>query len=65
MSELKLNIRALAAVMNMSIEQMAKECGISDAHLKSVSSGRAKMTADDLIKLAKFTKVDPFMIETN
>lgn len=63
MSEIKLNVRALAAMMNMSIEQMAKECGISDSHLKSVSSGRARMTAEELLKLAEFTKVDPFMIK--
>lgn len=62
MDDLKLTVRALAAVMNMSIEQMARECGIKEAHLKSVSSGRATMTAEDLIKLATFTKVSPFNI---
>lgn len=63
MENIRLNVKALAAVMGMSIEQMARECGIKEAHLKSVSSGRATMTAEDLLKLSKFTGVNPFNIE--
>ena len=63
MEELKLNVRALAAQSRMSIEALAEKAGIEPGHLKSVSSGRVKMTAEDLLKLSEATGISPFKIE--
>lgn len=63
MENLKLNIRALAANKKVSIEQLAIEAGLDPSHLKSVSSGRATMTATDIINLSLVTGVSPFNIE--
>lgn len=57
MEELKFTVRMLAAYMKMSIEEMAKGAGLGEAHLKSVSSGRATMTAEDIMKLSLFTGI--------
>lgn len=64
-SEIKMNTRALAANMKISIEELAAKADIDAGHLKSVSSGRATMTATDLIKLSKATGVSPFNIDTD
>lgn len=61
--ELKLNVRALAANKKWSIEKLAEQCDIDPDHLKSVSAGRATMTAYDLIHLAIGTGVSPFNIQ--
>ena len=63
MEELKLTVRALAAQMKTSIEELAKLAGIEYNHLRMVSAGRVKMTADDLIKLSKACGVPPENIE--
>ena len=63
MENVKWTVRMLAAYMKESIEDMADKADIDSSHLKSVSSGRAKMTADDLLKLARYTGIDPFMIQ--
>lgn len=63
MNELKMNVRALAALNKESIQQLAERCDIEYNHLRLVSSGDVKMTADDLIKLSKGTGVSPFNIE--
>ena len=57
MNNITLNIKALAAMKNMSIEELSKQCGIDYNHLKQVSAGRVKMTAEDLKKLSEFTGV--------
>lgn len=57
------NVRALAANKRISIEKLAEISDIDPAHLKAVSSGRATMTARDLICLAKSTGVSPYLIE--
>lgn len=57
MEEIRLNVRALAANMKISIEALADLCGIERNHLKQVSAGNVEMTAMDLKKLAKVTKV--------
>ncbi len=57
MENVKLNIRALAAMKKMSIENLAKEAGISPDHLLNVSAGRVVFTATDLAKLVKATGV--------
>lgn len=61
---IKMNVRALAANKKISIEELAALAGIDAGHLKSVSSGRATMTADDILKLSAATKVSPFNIDT-
>jgi transcriptional regulator with XRE-family HTH domain len=57
MEEIRLNVRALAANMKISIEALADLCGIERNHLKQVSAGNVEMTAMDLKKLAKVTRV--------
>lgn len=57
MEAIKLNIRALAAQMGVSVEKLADECGISFGHLKQVSAGNVAMTAYDLKKLSEITGV--------
>lgn len=53
----ELNVKALAAMLDMSIAELAKEAGIDKDHLLSVSSGRVKMTAKDLQKLSSRTGI--------
>ena len=57
MDNIVLNVKALAAMKNMSIEDLANACDIDYNHLKQVSAGRVKMTATDLRKLSDFTGV--------
>lgn len=57
MEDYKINVRALAANLRITIEELATQSGINPNHLKQVSAGNVKMTADDLHKLAKFTGV--------
>lgn len=63
MAEIKMNVRALAANMKISIDKLAELAGINAQHLKDVSSGRTTMTARDLIKLAQVTNVSPYNID--
>lgn len=65
MENVKLNVRALAAMLKVSIEELAKMADIEPNHLKSVSSGRTTMTARDLIQLASVTGVSVHNIEVN
>lgn len=55
--DFELNVKALAAMLDMSITELAKEAGIDQSHLLSVSSGRVKMTAKDLQKLSTRTGI--------
>lgn len=64
MDSIMLNVKALAAMKKMSITDMATQCGINPNHLKQVSAGNVKMTAEDLKKLADFTGVPADNIET-
>ena len=64
MEGIKLNVKALAGYMRMSIAELAEGAGVDVYHLQAVSADRAKMTADDLVKLAQFTGINPFNIET-
>jgi transcriptional regulator with XRE-family HTH domain len=43
--------------MKISIEELAKRCDINPNHLKQVSAGNVKMTAEDLKSLAKISGV--------
>lgn len=65
MEDYKLTVKAIAANLNIPIEELAERCGISPSHLKNVSSGRAKMTADDILKLSDYTGIPPQNIVTN
>ena len=62
LNEPKINVRALAAMLKISIEELARRSDIDPDHLKSVSSGRATMTGRDLINLSVATGVSPFQI---
>lgn len=57
MTNIEMSVRMLAAYKCMSIEDLAKACEISPAHLKQVSAGNVKMTAYDLKQLAAYTGV--------
>lgn len=57
MDKIRLNVRALAANLKVSIEDLADMCEIDRNHLKQVSAGRVEMTAYDLKQLSKVTKV--------
>lgn len=63
MEDLVFSIKALAVLKEMTIEELAKACGIGAEHLKNVSSGRAAMTAKDLVLLSKFTGVNTDQIK--
>lgn len=57
MDEIKLNVKALAAMKKVSITKLAEMCGLSENHLKQVSAGNVPMTAYDLKQLSKVTGV--------
>jgi len=57
MNEYTVNVRSIAANMKISIEELAKRCDINPNHLKQVSAGNVKMTAEDLKKLSKISGV--------
>lgn len=65
MENVKLNVRALAAMKKLSIEKLAELANLDPAHLQNVSLGRAKMTGRDLVNLAKATGVNPFNIDVD
>jgi hypothetical protein len=57
MDKIKLSIRAIAANMKISIEELAKRCGINPFHLKQVSAGNVKMLAEDVQKISEYTGI--------
>ena len=57
MEDLKLSIRAIAANLKISIEELAKRCDISPNHLKQVSAGNTRMLAEDLRKISDYTGI--------
>lgn len=57
MEDVRLNVRALAAMKKVSITDLAEACGINPNHLKQVSAGNVKMTAEDLKRLSEYTGV--------
>ncbi len=61
--KIMLNVRALAAMKKISIEELAKLAEIDPDHLRSVSSGRTVMTGRDLINLSIATGINPFNIQ--
>lgn len=65
MEDLIFDVKALASVKGMTIEELANACGIQVEHLRNVSCGRTKMSGDDLTKLSTFTGVPVTMIKLN
>jgi plasmid maintenance system antidote protein VapI len=59
MEEYTLNVQAIAKNMGMTIGELADIANINKDHLYDVSAGRTKMTADDLLKLAKVSGLPP------
>lgn len=57
MENLKLTVRAIAANMKISIEELAKRCDINPYHLKQVSAGNVKMLAEDVHKISEYTGI--------
>jgi len=57
MENIKLNIRAIAANMKISIEELARRADIAPGHLKQVSAGNVKMLAEDVQKISKLTGI--------
>lgn len=64
-NEVKWNVKALAANRKQTIKELAIDAGIDPQHLAYVSTGRVKMSTDDLLRLAKLTGVSPFEIQTS
>lgn len=58
MDNIKFTVKMMAAYMKETIAELAEHSGIDPTHLQQVSSGRLKMTADDLIKLSDYTGID-------
>lgn len=59
MEEYTLNVQAIAKNMDLTIGELAEQAGINRDHLYDVSAGRIRMTADDLLKLAKVSGLPP------
>ncbi len=57
MDNFKLSIRAIAANLKISIEELAKRCGINPNHLKQVSAGNTRMLAEDVLKISAYTGI--------
>lgn len=57
MDDIQLTVKAIAGQMNESIESLAKHCDINPIHLKNVSLGITRMTAEDLKKLSKYSGI--------
>lgn len=57
MDNIKLSIRAIAANMKISIEELACRADIAPGHLKQVSAGNVKMLAEDVQKISKLTGI--------
>lgn len=62
MDNVKLNVKAIAAMLNISIKELAERAGINPTHLAKVSAGQATMTAKDLMLLADTANISPYLI---
>ncbi len=63
MENVMFTVKMLSAYTNESIMEMAEKAGLDGYHLQQVSSGRTKMTAEDIIKLSLYTGIDPKRIQ--
>jgi plasmid maintenance system antidote protein VapI len=61
--DIMFSVRMLASYMKISIEELARNSGISADHLKNVSAKRTNMTADDIVKLSAYTGIPVENIE--
>ena len=57
MDDVMFTVKMLAALKEMSIEELAKNCDIAVWHLRQVSVGNVEMTAYDLRQLSQFTGI--------
>lgn len=57
MGDIKFSIKALAALKGMNLSELAEAANINQNHLKDLSTGRVRMTADDLKKLSAATGI--------
>lgn len=57
MEELTFNVKALAQIKRMNIEELAFATGINVNHLKNVSAKKTRMTLEDAKKLSDFTNI--------
>lgn len=56
--KIRYTVKMLAAYMNQSVAELAKNAGIDVYHLQQVASGRVKLNAYDLVKLREYTGID-------
>ena len=57
-----LTLRAIAALREQTIRELAVDCGLDPDHLYQVNTGRATMTAEDLMKIHLQTNVPAHLI---
>ncbi|WP_105303075.1 helix-turn-helix domain-containing protein [Anaerolactibacter massiliensis] len=57
MGDIKFSVKALAALKGMNLNELAEAANINQNHLKDLSAGRVRMTADDLKKLSAATGI--------
>lgn len=57
MNEIKLNIRALAAMMNLTLKELAEQSGADYRHLFNVAYRGTALRFEEGLKLSKFTGV--------
>lgn len=68
---MRYTVKALAAIQHITIANLADHAGISANRLKKISASqsarhrgrKAKLTAGELVKLAKATNISPFDID--
>lgn len=60
---IKLSVKAIAANENLSIEKLAEKCELDPVHLRSVSLGRATMSAKEIMTIAAVTGISPYNIK--
>lgn len=54
----KFKIKAIASYLELSTKELAEKSNINYTHLCNVMRGKAKMSADDLVKLKNISGFD-------
>ena len=57
MNELEFNVKAIAALKKLSIQELAEKTGINYNHLREVSARRVKLNLQDVKILSDFSGV--------
>lgn len=57
MNELEFNVKAIAALKKLSIQELAEKTGLNYNHLREVSAGRVKLNLQDVKILSEFSGV--------